>query len=69
MFGGMGLYGPGGGTFAQNYRCYPVSFIDKDHLEEGNKVIMPPSALDRLGANLASRFSVLESSFLYGVVF
>jgi len=50
MFGGMGLYGPGGGTFAQNYRCYPVSFIDKDHLEEGNKVIMPPSALDRLAS-------------------
>eukprot|EP00873_Tetraselmis_striata_P022693 jgi/Tetstr1/442957/TSEL_031019.t1 len=50
MFGGMGMYGPGSGTFAQNYRCYPVSFIDKDHLEEGNKVILPPSALDRLAS-------------------
>lgn len=35
-------------TFEQNYRCYPVSFIEKQHLEKGDKVIMPPSALDRL---------------------
>ncbi|KAM7522174.1 hypothetical protein LguiA_012076 [Lonicera macranthoides] len=35
-------------TFEQNYRCYPVSFIEKPHLEKGDKVIMPPSALDRL---------------------
>mmetsp|Transcript_13154 Transcript_13154/g.37034 ORF Transcript_13154/g.37034 Transcript_13154/m.37034 type:complete len:342 (+) Transcript_13154:243-1268(+) len=47
MFGNMGMYG-GGGVFQQNYRCYPVTFIDKAHLEEGNKVILPPSALDRL---------------------
>ncbi|CAI9108130.1 OLC1v1007658C2 [Oldenlandia corymbosa var. corymbosa] len=40
----------GGGisTFSQNYRCYPVSFIEKSHLEKGDKIIMPPSALDRL---------------------
>ena len=35
-------------TFEQNYRCYPVSFIEKPHSEKGDKVIMPPSALDRL---------------------
>ncbi|KAL3530772.1 hypothetical protein ACH5RR_010094 [Cinchona calisaya] len=35
-------------TFIQNYRCYPVSFIEKSHLEKGDKIIMPPSALDRL---------------------
>ncbi|XP_076941321.1 uncharacterized protein LOC143610836 [Bidens hawaiensis] len=35
-------------TFEQNYRCYPVSFIEKSHLEKGDKIIMPPSALDRL---------------------
>lgn len=29
---------------------YPVSFIDKPHLENGDKVIMPPSALDRLAS-------------------
>lgn len=35
-------------TFEQHYRCYPVSFIEKSHLEKGDKIIMPPSALDRL---------------------
>ncbi|OMO62031.1 Ubiquitin fusion degradation protein UFD1 [Corchorus capsularis] len=41
---------PGSSTFEQFYRCYPVSFIDKAHLEKGDKVIMPPSALDRLAS-------------------
>lgn len=36
------------GSFTQNYRCYPSSFIEKPHLEKGDKIIMPPSALDRL---------------------
>ncbi|XVF46536.1 hypothetical protein PTKIN_Ptkin03bG0035000 [Pterospermum kingtungense] len=40
----------GNSTFEQRYRCYPVSFIDKAHLEKGDKVIMPPSALDRLAS-------------------
>ncbi|CAN1167155.1 Ubiquitin recognition factor in ER-associated degradation protein 1 [Linum perenne] len=35
-------------AFEQFYRCYPVAFLDKPHLEKGNKVIMPPSALERL---------------------
>ncbi|KAJ0083243.1 hypothetical protein Patl1_31313 [Pistacia atlantica] len=35
-------------TFERLYRCYPVSFIDKPHLEKGDKIVMPPSALDRL---------------------
>ncbi|MCO5572064.1 hypothetical protein L7F22_025815 [Adiantum nelumboides] len=38
------------GTFEQNYRCYPTSFIEKPQLENGDKVIMPPSALDRLAS-------------------
>ncbi|KAG5253723.1 ubiquitin fusion degradation protein [Salix suchowensis] len=38
----------GSSSFEQSYRCYPVSFIDKAHLERGDKIIMPPSALDRL---------------------
>ncbi|KAJ3706913.1 hypothetical protein LUZ61_010618 [Rhynchospora tenuis] len=38
----------GGNSFEQTYRCYPSSFIDKPNLEAGDKVIMPPSALDRL---------------------
>ncbi|XP_064950360.1 uncharacterized protein LOC135602890 [Musa acuminata AAA Group] len=37
-------------TFEQTYRCYPTSFIDKPQLETGDKIIMPPSALDRLAA-------------------
>lgn len=37
-------------AFEQCYRCYPVSFIDKSHLEKGDKIIMPPSALDRLAS-------------------
>ncbi|XP_057548695.1 uncharacterized protein LOC130827096 isoform X1 [Amaranthus tricolor] len=41
-------YGQDGLSFTQNYRCYPSSFIEKPHLEKGDKIIMPPSALDRL---------------------
>ncbi|XP_052108493.1 uncharacterized protein LOC107461601 isoform X2 [Arachis duranensis] len=37
-------------TFEQIYRCYPVSFIEKSNLEKGDKIIMPPSALDRLAS-------------------
>ncbi|KAJ0792128.1 putative ubiquitin fusion degradation protein Ufd1 [Helianthus annuus] len=27
-------------TFEQNYRCYPVSFIEKSHLEKGDKTYL-----------------------------
>lgn len=51
-FGGFGGGYPGGGgsRFEASYRCYPVSFIDKPEAERGDKVFLPPSALDRLGA-------------------
>ncbi|KAI3732252.1 hypothetical protein L1987_63454 [Smallanthus sonchifolius] len=39
-----------GTSFEQTYRCYPGSFIDKSHIENGDKIIMPPSALDRLAS-------------------
>ncbi|XP_071700846.1 uncharacterized protein [Rutidosis leptorrhynchoides] len=39
-----------GTSFEQTYRCYPASFIDKSHIENGDKIIMPPSALDRLAS-------------------
>ncbi|GFP85942.1 ubiquitin fusion degradation protein 1 homolog [Phtheirospermum japonicum] len=39
-----------GTSFEQTYRCYPASFIDKAQIENGDKVIMPPSALDRLAS-------------------
>lgn len=35
-------------NFEANYRAYPVSFIDKLDAENGDKVFLPPSALDRL---------------------
>ncbi|XP_078158749.1 uncharacterized protein LOC144554301 [Carex rostrata] len=41
-------YGYHNGPFEQTYRCYPASFIDKPLLEAGDKIMMPPSALDRL---------------------
>ncbi|KAM0932297.1 putative ubiquitin fusion degradation protein Ufd1 [Dioscorea sansibarensis] len=43
-------YGYHGTSFEQTYRCYPASFIDKPQLEIGDKIIMPPSALDRLAS-------------------
>jgi hypothetical protein len=37
-------------NFEASYRAYPVSFIDKLDAEKGDKVFLPPSALDRLCA-------------------
>eukprot|EP01024_Parvocaulis_polyphysoides_P049452 TRINITY_DN4791_c1_g1_i9.p1 TRINITY_DN4791_c1_g1~~TRINITY_DN4791_c1_g1_i9.p1 ORF type:complete len:337 (-),score=68.76 TRINITY_DN4791_c1_g1_i9:125-1135(-) len=50
MFGFPGFGAAGGGVFEANFRCYPVSFIDKDSAEDGDKIILPPSALDKLAA-------------------
>ncbi|XXG80875.1 hypothetical protein AAC387_Pa09g1645 [Persea americana] len=36
------------GSFEQMYRCYPSSLINKPHVESGDKIIMPQSALDCL---------------------
>ncbi|CAK9867207.1 unnamed protein product [Sphagnum jensenii] len=49
FYGGYGMPYPSA-PFEQNYRCYSASFIDKPHLENGDKVVMPPSALDRLAS-------------------
>ncbi|DAZ94840.1 TPA: hypothetical protein N0F65_012529 [Lagenidium giganteum] len=87
MFGGFGDNPFGvnfnfGGDFPQrfdeNYRVYPVSFCDKGHLEDGDKILLPPSALETLarlhieypmlfkvineGANRHSHCGVLEFS-------
>lgn len=49
MFAGM--FGAlGGGFFDQNFRAYPVAFIEKESAEGGDKVILPPSSLNKLGA-------------------
>ncbi|KAG7401775.1 Ubiquitin recognition factor in ER-associated degradation protein 1 [Phytophthora boehmeriae] len=34
--------------FDELYRVYPVSFCDKAHLEDGDKILLPPSALETL---------------------
>ncbi|KFH16658.1 ubiquitin fusion degradation protein UFD1CY, partial [Toxoplasma gondii TgCatPRC2] len=39
--------GPGSG-FSQCYSCFPVSFIGKDEMEKGNKILLPQSALHAL---------------------
>ncbi|XP_042515703.1 ubiquitin fusion degradation protein 1 homolog [Macadamia integrifolia] len=72
-------------SFQQFYRCYPVSFMNKEHLENGDKIIMPPSALMRLAsmnvdypmlfelsnldAKRVSHCGVLEFSAEEGVIF
>jgi len=35
-------------SFSAEYRCYPVAMIDKPQLEAGDKIVLPPSALDTL---------------------
>jgi ubiquitin fusion degradation protein 1 len=49
MFG-FGAASGGNSTrgFEEQYHVYPVSFQDKDHLEEGDKILLPTSALDSL---------------------
>lgn len=34
--------------FERRFRCYPVSFHNKPELENGDKIVLPPSALDLL---------------------
>lgn len=46
--GGNFFGGPPEGPFDMQYRVYPVSFINKEDLEKGNRIILPPSALDHL---------------------
>eukprot|EP00740_Mantoniella_antarctica_P025982 CAMPEP_0198706864 /NCGR_PEP_ID=MMETSP1468-20131203/391088_1 /TAXON_ID=1461545 /ORGANISM="Mantoniella sp, Strain CCMP1436" /LENGTH=351 /DNA_ID=CAMNT_0044465819 /DNA_START=1321 /DNA_END=2368 /DNA_ORIENTATION=+ len=55
----FGRFGGGGGHFVAQYRCYPVTFIDRPQLENGDKVILPPSALDRLTQMMIEEFPML----------
>lgn len=34
--------------FTEEYACYPVSFIGKDDMENGNKILLPQTALNAL---------------------
>lgn len=48
---GMLRSGPAARRFDEYYRCYPVAMMpgpERPNVNHGGKVIMPPSALDRL---------------------
>lgn len=48
-FGGFG--GPQMGmprSFDEEYHCFPGAFADKAGLEDGDKILLPASALDTL---------------------
>jgi len=40
--------GPVASRFDEHYTCFPVTFASKEDLEKGNKILLPPSALDHL---------------------
>ena len=44
----MFMFGSSRHSFLQHYRCFPVSFIEKSAAEQGDKIFLPPSALNRL---------------------
>jgi len=54
LFGGAGRDGGGffgggvPGRFDHQYQVFPVTFMGKEELEKGNKIILPQSALDHL---------------------
>ncbi len=47
-FGGHGGATAANGAFTRQFRGFPVSFIDRADLERGDKIVLPPSALDTL---------------------
>ena len=48
MGGAMGGPRPPHRTFTSQYHCYSSAYASKPHLESGDKIILPPSALDAL---------------------
>ena len=44
----MFFFGGGQQHFEAHYRCYPVSFIEKSSAEQGDKIFLPPTALNKL---------------------
>jgi ubiquitin fusion degradation protein 1 len=46
--GFFGHQGAGRGKFEQEYNCYPSSFLARDDIDKGNKIILPTSALEAL---------------------
>jgi ubiquitin fusion degradation protein 1 len=47
-FGFGGGFEQFSGRFDNQYQAFPVTFIGKEELEKGNKIILPTSALDHL---------------------
>ena len=47
MFGGNSLYRMPS-VFEEQYHCYSMAFSGRSHLEDGDKILLPPSALDAL---------------------
>ena len=49
-FGGGGGGGRGGArrSFENCYQCFSMAVINKSHLDDGDKILLPPSALDTL---------------------
>jgi ubiquitin fusion degradation protein 1 len=54
LFGGGRQFGIGGGTgrnrrvFENQYQAFSMAMIDKAHLDFGDKILLPPSALNTL---------------------
>ncbi|ETW16269.1 hypothetical protein PFFVO_04803 [Plasmodium falciparum Vietnam Oak-Knoll (FVO)] len=51
--------------FQEEYTCYPVSFIGKDDMENGNKIILPQTALNALARRHISWPMLFEVSNPY----
>ncbi|KOB88567.1 hypothetical protein PFDG_02899, partial [Plasmodium falciparum Dd2] len=51
--------------FQEEYTCYPVSFIGKDDMENGNKIILPQPALNALARGHISWPMLFEVSNPY----
>eukprot|EP00933_Yihiella_yeosuensis_P074535 TRINITY_DN8348_c0_g1_i2.p1 TRINITY_DN8348_c0_g1~~TRINITY_DN8348_c0_g1_i2.p1 ORF type:complete len:435 (+),score=97.13 TRINITY_DN8348_c0_g1_i2:45-1349(+) len=68
MFGSV--FGTNGSWFGPNFscqlRCYPVAFAGRDELDLGNRIILPPSALQELNQKGASGLMLFEVSDLDG---
>jgi ubiquitin fusion degradation protein 1 len=49
-FNGLpGMGHPGPQVFEQQFSCFSMAMVGKPHLEEGDKILLPPSALEELG--------------------
>jgi ubiquitin fusion degradation protein 1 len=66
MFGGFfGAHLPQG-PFSEHYRAFPVSFVNKEDKESGDKIILPASAFERLAQMTVTypmQFELLNNAF------